>query len=110
MTQLLGSGTGQTTTHPKWNDGLGTAVIPVNGINTSEEYLVIRKGEQVAVASKLSASTVAAIQGGPQPEEMCDGGTVVSGMRTDTEHDAGDWRRGLSWKQVINGTKEPHRN
>ena len=95
-----GGGVGTTTTHPKWHDHLGTSVVPVNGINASSEPLVIRKGQRIALGSRLSATTVAALMSERET------GTLSSGMRTNTEHQEGDWRRGKNHKEVIAGTRE----
>ena len=89
LQQLLTSGTAETTTSPKWHDQLGTAVIPVNGINTSEEPMIIKAGARVAVGCKLASNTVALLQQ-PEPEDdpsPCGEGTVVKGMKTTTEHE-----------------------
>ena len=83
--------------------------MPVNGINTTSEHLVIRKGEQVGVGTKLAACTVALLDA-DQAHGECKDGTVIKGMRTTTEHDEGDWRRGLTWKQVVQGTRTPERD
>ena len=45
-----------------------------------------------------------------QDAKQCDDGTTTKGMITTTEHNDGDWRQGLSWQQIIEGTKEAQRN
>ena len=112
LTQMITSGTAETVTSPKWHEQLGTAVVPVNGINTTDEPMIIRAGERVAVGCRMASATVALLQQ-PEPEgdpSVCEEGTVVKGMRTAIEHDEGDWRRGLSWKQVVEETKQADKN
>ena len=115
LNRQLSSGTAETATRPKWHDQLNTAVVPVNGINTSEEPLIIRIGERVALGTKLASTTVALLEEVPAQESgwdtsLCDEGTVVKGMKTETEHSEQDWRRGLTWKQIIAGTRQEGRN
>ena len=63
LQQQLGSGMADTVTPPAWHHELGTAAVPVNGINLSSEPLVIRKHQRVAVGCRLaSSSTVATLQ------------------------------------------------
>ena len=37
-------------------------------------------------------------------------GTMSGEMIKDMEHTAGDWIRGKSWKEIIEGTREESRN
>ena len=37
-------------------------------------------------------------------------GTTSGEMIKDMEHKVGDWRRGKSWREIIEGTKEGGRN
>ena len=146
---LIGSGAAEATTHPKWHMKWGS-VVPVSGVNMSDEPMVIRQGHRVATGTKLQADNVARVdqQGGasivyadqvarvewtkPQhgvpEEEIAQGesfvkadheetemkareeGTMLGEMIKDVEHKAGDWRRGKSCGEIIEGTKEESRN
>ena len=66
-------------------------MLPVNGINTGSEPMVIRKGQRLAVATELHADTVALVT--QQDAKQCDDGTTTKGMITTTEHNDGDHRR-----------------
>ena len=88
LSRQLSSGTAETATRPKWHDRLNTAVVPVNGINTSEEPLIIRVGERVALGTKLASTTVALLEEVPAQESgwdpnpsLCNEGIVVKGMK-----------------------------
>ena len=101
---MIGSGTAEGIVRPAWDDN--SAVLPVHGVNASDEPLIIRKGQQIGVACRLSADTVANVREGTGPYQATEGGTKVSGMSLETEHAAGDWRKGKSWKQVIAATRK----
>ena len=108
-TQLLlkevGTGTVEGLTHARWDADCNAAVIPVNGINLDDEPMVFRKGQRIAEATKLHADTVGIIS----DTAHCDDGTTTDGMSEETEHSEGDWRKGKSWKQLVQETRqEPH--
>ena len=117
--RAVGNGTAQTVTHPKWHDEWGP-VIPINGINMDDEPLVIRKGERVAVGTRMHSEQVARVeqQAGASfvhadheetERKAKEEGTMSGEMIKDIEHKEGDWRRGRTWKQIIEDTKEGER-
>ena len=106
-----GSGTNEADiTHPKWCDEQRAAVLPVGGINTTTEPMVFRAGQRIGVATRLHKDTVNQIATPHMDTSSCDEGTTTKGMLDTLEHEEGDWRKGLSRKQVLEATREPQRD
>ena len=61
LRRTVGNGAAQAVTHPRWHDKWGS-VIPVSGVNCSEEPMVIRKGNRIAVGTKLTKDQVAMVE------------------------------------------------
>ena len=84
--------------------------------------MVIRKGDRVAMGTKLAGEQVARVeeQAGASfvyadheeverkaKEEAANGweGTMSGNMLKDMEHKEGDWRRGKTWKELVEATR-----
>ena len=118
LMEEVGAGTVDCITAAKWDADCGRAVVPISGVNTTDEPMVFRAGQRVAEATKLHSSSVNNI--GQQRTAVgteeglytssCDEGTTTDNMITDTDHEASDWRAGLSWKEVTDMTRSGPRN
>ena len=105
--QHVTSGVALAITSPEWCEEQGTAVLAVNFINTSSEPVVLRKGQRIASAERLKIEDINWTAAASQGEESCEGGTNDSAMSCEEEHRKGDWRRGMTWDEVIQETRQP---
>ena len=71
--------------------------------------MVFRAGQRIGVATRLHKDTVK-IATPHMDTSSCDEGTTTKGMLETLEHEEGDWRKGLNWKQVLEATREPQRD
>jgi len=119
LRRSVGNGAAQAITHPRWHTEFGS-VIPVSGINCDNEPMVIRRGDRVAVGTKLAGEQVARVeeQAGASfvyasheevEQQAKEEGTTSSSMIKDIEHKEGDWRRGKTWKELVEATKSGER-
>ena len=105
-------------TSTKWDEECGRAVVPISGVNTTDEPMVFRGGQRIADATKLHSSTVSNLTEHQGTEgahkglytSSCDEGTTTDGMSTEVDHAPGDWRRGQSWKQILDATRHGTRD
>ena len=110
----MGNGAAQAVTHPRWHTEYGS-VTPISGINCDSEPMVIRKGDRVAVGTKLAGEQVARVeeQAGASfvyanheevEQRAKDESTMSGSMIKDIEHKEGDWRKGKTWKERVEAT------
>ena len=57
----MGTGAAQAVIHLRWHTEYGS-IIPASGINGDSEPMVIRKGDRVAVGTKLTGEQVAMVE------------------------------------------------
>ena len=60
-----------------------------------------------ASAERLKIEDINWTAAASQGEESCEGGTNDSAMSCEEEHRKGDWRRGMTWDEVIQETRQP---
>ena len=58
LMEEIGAGTVDCITSAKWDEECGRAVVPISGVNTTDEPMVFRGGQRIADATKLHSSTV----------------------------------------------------
>ena len=116
LMEEVGACTVDCITASKWDEDCARAVVPINGVNTTDEPMVFRGGQRIADATKLHSSMrnvnnlVEQHTTVGTDTSSCDEGTTTDGMITDTAHASGDWRAGQSYKEIINMTKAGPRN
>ena len=115
LRRSVGNGAAQAVTHPRWHTEYGS-VIPISGVNCDSEPMVIRKGDRVAVGTRLAGEQVARIeeQAGASfiyanheevEQRAKEEGTMSGSMIKDIEHKEGDWRREKTWKEIVDATR-----
>ena len=108
---------------PMWCDSSNKSIVAVRGYYDGEEPMLVRKGTVIAEATPAKTEEVMALKEavanvrelashlrGTTVQDICKQGTNVEHMSEDLEHAQGDWRRGLSRKQVVRATRQPDRN
>jgi len=90
--------------------------LPVPGVHEGEEPLIVRRGQLVAMATKMPEQNICIVQevvadlkaqyemvdDMQKPvQDICADGTTAAHMSIELELKQGDWRRGLSAQQIV---------